>query len=87
MKIVIERDSGVEFLDNENFDDYYFEGVDYNSKSEVINEFMDVMNNYFGNDDYINEIKECVSKLELESNNGKWFIGFGDEGVVVVGVV
>jgi hypothetical protein len=85
MKLVIENDNGVEFVDNVNFDDYYFEGVDYKSKNEVINEFMKVMNDSFGNDEYMNEIKECMKNLD--NVDGKWFIGFGDEGMVSVGVV
>jgi hypothetical protein len=80
-KMVIESSGGVEFVSG----DYYVESIEYNSKKEVLNEFMVIMNNsFFGEKEYLNEIKGCLKNLNKVS--GKWFIGYGDEGEVMVGV-
>ena len=80
-KMVIESSGGVEFVSG----DYYVESIEYNGKEEVLNEFMVIMNNsFFGEKEYLNEINDCLKNLD--NVDGKWFIGYGDEGEVMVGV-
>jgi hypothetical protein len=34
----------------------------------------------------LNEINECINKLKNVNDNGKWFLGNDDEGMLCVGV-
>ena len=81
-KMVIDSDFGIEFVSS---DEYSFEEIKYNSKEEVLKEFnMIMMKCYYNEVEYMDEINECLKNLD--NVDGKWFIGYGDEGEVMVGV-
>ena len=80
--MVIDSDFGIEFVSS---DEYSFEEIKYNSKEEVLKEFnMIMMKCYYNEVEYMDEINECLKNLD--NVDGKWFIGYGDEGEVMVGV-
>ena len=81
-KMVIDSDFGIEFVSS---DEYSFEEIKYNSKEEVLKEFNMIMKKcYYNEVEYMDEINECLKNLD--NVDGKWFIGFGDEVSVMVGV-
>jgi hypothetical protein len=84
--MVIDNDYGVvfgKFGDN----DVFIESVVYGNKDDVINEFLDISKKcYYNDNEMMNEINININKLKDVNDNGKWFLGNDDEGMLCVGV-
>ncbi len=84
--MVIDNDYGVDFGKFGN-DDVFIESKNYDNKDNVINEFLDISKKcYYNDNEMLNEINECINKLKNVNDNGKWFLGNDDEGMLCVGV-
>jgi hypothetical protein len=84
--MVIDNDYGVVFGKFGN-NDVFMESVVYGNKDDVINEFLDISKKcYYNDNEMMNEIDININKLKDVNDNGKWFLGNDDEGMLCVGV-
>jgi hypothetical protein len=84
--MVIDNDYGVVFGKFGN-NDVFIESVVYGNKDDVINEFLDISEKcYYNDNEMMNEINININKLKDINDNGKWFLGNDDEGMLCVGV-
>jgi len=84
--MVIDNDYGVVFGKFGN-NDVFMESVVYGNKDDVINEFLDISEKcYYNDNEMMNEINININKLKDVNDNGKWFLGNDDEGMLCVGV-